>query len=148
MNGSATGSVPHPARLDLADRSGQALGHARALAKVDILGFECRILGAEPFLVLDCPELYLREGGGPYQTDDGRDWDDNALRFGVFSRAAALLGGEASPLGWRPQVPFESGLAKTVAWYRSNEWWWRPIKEQDAAYKAYYAAQYGSRPRA
>jgi dTDP-glucose 4,6-dehydratase len=45
-------------------------------------------------------------------------------------------------------VPFDRGLAETVAWYRTNEWWWRPIKEQDAAYTAYYAAQYGSRPRA
>ena len=49
---------------------------------------------------------------------------------------------------WAPQVPFDRGLAETVAWYRTNEWWWRPIKEQDAAYTAYYAAQYGSRPRA
>ena len=39
----------------------------------------------------------------------------------------------------------EEGLAQTVAWYRENEWWWRPIKEQDAAYKAYYQAQYAGR---
>ena len=24
-----------------------------------------------------------------------------------------------------------------------NEWWWRPIKEQDPAFRAYYEAQYG-----
>jgi len=30
-------------------------------------------------------------------------------------------------LGWRPQVNFEDGLLKTVEWYRSNEWWWRPL---------------------
>jgi starch synthase len=42
--------------------------------------------------------------GGPYQTHDGRDWEDNALRFAVLSRAAALLGTPASPLGWRPDV--------------------------------------------
>ena len=82
----------------------QALGHARVLAAVTLLGFQCRILWAEPFLVLDCPPLYARDGGGPYQTDDGRDWDDNALRFAVFSRAAALLAGERSPLDWRAQV--------------------------------------------
>jgi dTDP-glucose 4,6-dehydratase len=45
--------------------------------------------------------------------------------------------------GWRPEVPFERGLAETIAWYRANEWWWRPIKEQDPAFKAYYQAQYG-----
>jgi dTDP-glucose 4,6-dehydratase len=47
--------------------------------------------------------------------------------------------------GWAPQVPFETGLKQTVDWYRANEWWWRPIKDQDAAYKAYYQTQYGAR---
>jgi dTDP-glucose 4,6-dehydratase len=47
--------------------------------------------------------------------------------------------------GWTPQVPFEEGLAQTVEWYRRNEWWWRPIKEQDAAFRAYYQAQYEKR---
>ena len=63
-------------------------------------------------------------------------------------RRYALDTGKLRQLGWAPQVPFDRGLAETVAWYRANEWWWRPIKEQDAAYTAYYAAQYGSRPRA
>jgi dTDP-glucose 4,6-dehydratase len=49
-------------------------------------------------------------------------------------------------LGWRPQVSFDRGLAETVAWYRANEWWWRPIEEQDPAFKAYYQTQYGERP--
>jgi dTDP-glucose 4,6-dehydratase len=48
-------------------------------------------------------------------------------------------------LGWTPQVPFDAGLVATVDWYRANEWWWRPIKEQDAAFRAYYETQYGSR---
>ena len=32
-------------------------------------------------------------------------------------------------LGWRPQVPFEEGLQKTINWYKSNDWWWRPLIE-------------------
>ena len=48
-------------------------------------------------------------------------------------------------LGWVPQVAFEQGLAATVDWYRRNEWWWRPIKERDAAFRAYYEAQYERR---
>ena len=48
-------------------------------------------------------------------------------------------------LGWTPAVPFEQGLADTVAWYRENEWWWRPIKERDEAFRAYYQSQYGTR---
>jgi dTDP-glucose 4,6-dehydratase len=48
-------------------------------------------------------------------------------------------------LGWQPRVAFEQGLAQTVAWYQENQWWWRPIKENDPAFKAYYQTQYGSR---
>ena len=36
-------------------------------------------------------------------------------------------------LGWAPQESFDSGLEKNVAWYRENEWWWRPIREQTYA---------------
>jgi dTDP-glucose 4,6-dehydratase len=48
-------------------------------------------------------------------------------------------------LGWQPRIPFEQGLHDTVDWYRRNEWWWRPIKENDPAFKAYYEAQYERR---
>jgi dTDP-glucose 4,6-dehydratase len=48
-------------------------------------------------------------------------------------------------MGWAPREPFEDGLLRTVGWYRRNEWWWRPIKEQDPAFKAYYARQYQER---
>ena len=48
-------------------------------------------------------------------------------------------------LGWAPRVPFDTGLQETVAWYRENEWWWRPIKDGDANFRAYYKAQYGER---
>jgi dTDP-glucose 4,6-dehydratase len=51
-------------------------------------------------------------------------------------------------LGWAPRERFEDGLAATVRWYRENEWWWRPIKEQDPAFRAYYEQQYRERPRA
>ena len=48
-------------------------------------------------------------------------------------------------LGWTPREPFDAGLAETVEWYRANEWWWRPIKEGDPAFRSYYERQYGSR---
>jgi dTDP-glucose 4,6-dehydratase len=33
-------------------------------------------------------------------------------------------------LGWQPEhSDFEAGLRATVAWYRDNESWWRPIKD-------------------
>ena len=49
-------------------------------------------------------------------------------------------------LGWSPQTEFIHGLDETVRWYRDNEWWWRPIKEQDPMFRAYYQAQYGHQP--
>lgn len=33
-------------------------------------------------------------------------------------------------LGWVPAESFETGLAQTIDWYLSNEWWWRPIRER------------------
>ena len=48
-------------------------------------------------------------------------------------------------LGWAPKIAFDEGLKETVSWYRRNEWWWRSIKDNDPAFRAYYQAQYGSR---
>jgi dTDP-glucose 4,6-dehydratase len=47
-------------------------------------------------------------------------------------------------LGWEPVVPFEDGLAQTVAWYRQNRSWWEPIKSGDH-YRRYYERQYAER---
>jgi starch synthase len=67
-----------------------------------------------PAWLVNCPELYER-AGGPYQDGDGRDWDDNARRFGQLARVAALIAGGANPLDWRPQVlhcnDWQTGLA-------------------------------------
>jgi dTDP-glucose 4,6-dehydratase len=46
-------------------------------------------------------------------------------------------------LGWRPQVPFEEGLRRTVEWYQANEAWWRPLKEQNPAFREHYQRHYG-----
>jgi dTDP-glucose 4,6-dehydratase len=60
-------------------------------------------------------------------------------------RRYALDTAKLRALGWAPQTDFGDGLAATVDWYRRNEWWWRPIKEQDPAFRAYYESQYGRR---
>jgi dTDP-glucose 4,6-dehydratase len=37
-------------------------------------------------------------------------------------------------LGWAPRYgDFREGLAATIAWYRRNDWWWRPQKEATEA---------------
>ena len=66
------------------------------------------------------------------------DRQGHDLRYSLDSRKLRAL-------GWEPQVAFDQGLEDTVRWYRENEWWWRPIKENDAAFQAYYRTQYGSR---
>ena len=47
-------------------------------------------------------------------------------------------------LGWAPRIELDPGLRAVVEWYRDNEWWWRPIREADPAFRAYYARQYGN----
>jgi len=51
-------------------------------------------------------------------------------------------------VGWTPQVPFEAGLQDAVAWYRQNEWWWRPIKESSPAFRDHYQRHYSAKPGA
>jgi dTDP-glucose 4,6-dehydratase len=33
--------------------------------------------------------------------------------------------------GWRARTSFEEGLARTIAWYRENEAWWRGILQSE-----------------
>ncbi len=56
-----------------------------------------------PIWLLDCPDMYRRDGG-PYQDAAGLDWDDNGLRFGLLSWAGAALTQNWSPLDWKPDV--------------------------------------------
>lgn len=49
-------------------------------------------------------------------------------------------------LGWAPKMDWEEGVAATVAWYRENEAWWRPIKSGE--FKEYYRRQYEERQEA
>ena len=35
-------------------------------------------------------------------------------------------------MGYAPQHTFDDGLAETVAWYKNNEAWWRPLKAKAA----------------
>lgn len=65
--------------------------------------------------LLDAPGLYDRPGG-PYLGPDGRDWPDNALRFGALAHAAAQLATGADP-AWAADVAhahdWQAGLTPT-----------------------------------
>ncbi len=51
-----------------------------------------------------------------------------ADRLGHDRRYSVDCAKISNELGYRPQVPFEEGLAKVVQWYFDNESWWRPLK--------------------
>ena len=50
-------------------------------------------------------------------------------RKGHDRRYSVSIDKIASELGYAPSVPFESGLAETVQWYRDNRQWWQPLKQ-------------------
>ncbi len=56
-------------------------------------------------------------------------------------RRYSLSSAKLEELGWRAQVRFQEGLARTVAWYRDNPWWWVPIRS--GSYREYYELHYG-----
>ena len=53
-------------------------------------------------------------------------------RRGHDKRYAIDAGKLKAELGWEPEVTFEEGLALTIDWYLSNDWWWRPLWERGA----------------
>ena len=61
---------------------GGALAPARLLAASTAQGV--------PLFMVDCPGYYHRPGDA-YQDQDGEDWPDNDLRFGLLSKVAALI---------------------------------------------------------
>lgn len=52
-------------------------------------------------------------------------------RPGHDRRYAVNWGKIQRDLGWEPENDFSEHLATTINWYKQNEWWWRPLK-QDA----------------
>ncbi|MBF0268467.1 MAG: glycogen synthase GlgA [Alphaproteobacteria bacterium] len=76
---------------------------------------EGRLAGSNlPLLLIDCPQLYAR-AGNPYLGPDGKDWPDNAKRFGLLGYTAARLCTDKSLIGWQPDIlhghDWQAGLA-------------------------------------
>ena len=73
-----------------------AVGEAQeVLAFDDLFGGAARVLVARAgdldLMILDAPHLFDRPGN-PYTGPDGRDWPDNAFRFGALAWIAARIG--------------------------------------------------------
>lgn len=97
------------------------LQNRKELATIDVLGETCTLItGQMPdskieVIAIKNASLYER-AGGPYSDENGIDWLDNALRFGVLSRVASLLCSSNSPLtNWQPDLiqcnDWQTGLA-------------------------------------
>ena len=86
------------------------LNNIQTIAHIDVLGQACTIItGHMPDSGLDVIAIqnaFLYErAGGPYSDENGVDWLDNALRFGVLSRVASLLCSAQSPVpSWLPEL--------------------------------------------
>src|SRR5262249_34664633 len=68
------------------------------LTEPDLFGGKARLLSGRAsgldLVVIGAPHLFDRPGG-PYLGPDGRDWPDNAFRFGALAwMAAKIAGGE------------------------------------------------------
>ena len=64
-------------------------------------------------------------------------------RLGHDRRYAVDFSKITNELGWKPEIPFEEGLAATVAWYRDNADW--VARCRSGAYRSYYEEMYGKR---
>ncbi len=56
-----------------------------------------------PLWLVDCPPLFDR-AGDPYMERPGQDWWDNWRRFGLLSKAAAIVGVASDLMDWQPDV--------------------------------------------
>ncbi|WP_457109925.1 dTDP-glucose 4,6-dehydratase [Marmoricola sp. URHA0025 HA25] len=65
---------------------------------------------------------------------DADAYDHVTDRSGHDRRYAIEAGKLRSELGWTPRYEgFRDGLTATIAWYRDNESWWRPMKDATEA---------------
>ena len=94
---------------------------AKTIANISVLGQDCSLItGKMPdsdieVIAIKNAALYERTGG-PYSDENGIDWLDNPLRFGVLSRMASLLCSANSPIkNWLPDLihcnDWQTGLA-------------------------------------
>ena len=89
----------------------------------NLFGGPARLLSGKAkglnLFMLDAPHLYARPGN-PYSGPDGKDWPDNARRFGALGRAAADLGLGLLP-SYKPAVvhahDWQAGLAPAYLRY-------------------------------
>ena len=83
-------------------------------------------------------ELQPRADGKPYQDQIAfvNDRPGHDRRYAIDARKIER------ELGWKPAESFETGIAKTVAWYLSNQDWVANV--QSGGYRDWVQTQYGA----
>jgi dTDP-glucose 4,6-dehydratase len=91
--------------------------------------------GGEVYNIGGGTELTNKELTGLLLEKTGTDWGSVvpvADRKGHDRRYSVDISKISAELGYEPLVPFGTGLADTVAWYRENRAWWEPLKSRAA----------------
>ena len=93
-----------------------------------------------PIWLVDHPVLFDRPGN-PYTHPEGYDWQDNPLRFSLFSQVTALMAIDSLSTGWRADVvhsnDWQTGLVNA---YLSHET--RPPKRIFTIHNIAYDCQF------
>ncbi|MGC1379624.1 MAG: dTDP-glucose 4,6-dehydratase [Candidatus Baltobacteraceae bacterium] len=105
--------------------------HARAILCVlerGEVGNAYNIGGGNPRKNIDLTRLLVEGCGRSIEShiEHVTDRPGHDRRYAVDSARLRAL-------GWRAQTTFDVGIAGTIAWYRSNEPWWRPLKSAQLA---------------
>ncbi len=100
--------------------------HARGIATVlarGVVGEAYNLgRGQEPMSGMKVAETVLGlTGGSAASIQPVLDRPGHDRRYALDSQ-------KAQGLGWRPEVDFEEGIARTVKWYEEHRDWWGPIK--------------------
>ena len=96
------------------------IGGVHELSNIEVVRTIVRAVGADESLI-----KYVADRPG------------HDLRYAIDSSKARRV------LGWEPEVTFEEGIGRTLAWYRDNSNWWERIKSGE--YREYYEKMYGNR---
>lgn len=86
-----------------------SLDHVTQMSELSLLGQRVRLLSGHmphtglPVWLVAHPSFSERPGN-PYVAPDGKDWEDNAWRFGLFCHAIAEIALNRARLDWQPEV--------------------------------------------
>ncbi len=114
----------YPAAMEAA-RNESALCKARLqIGHHSVNLLQTRLPGTSVTLwLVDCPALFDR-AGNPYQNSKGEDWWDNAQRFELFCRVAALMALGQADISWVPDIvhcnDWQTGLIPVFLEHQQN----------------------------